>query len=132
VVLANYSSPTVIGEAVTDANGNATIPSTVPAGLYPGPHALGLYQAAAWFLAPVLSGVPAVAGPAASILAVVPVAAFAMLAVLHAMLPVLSRTATGRALGVHALHGFYFGAVADRVVAAVWGRYASEKGMNHA
>ena len=61
------------------------------------------------------------AGPLAWAAAVVPVTAFAGLTVVHALLPALGRSAAGRRWYVHALHGFYFGAVADRVVDGLWG-----------
>jgi hypothetical protein len=55
------------------------------------------------------------------------------LTVLQAMLPWLSRRPAGRALYVHALNGFYFGAIADRLVDRVWGRAARlRKGVQHA
>ncbi len=47
------------------------------------------------------------------------------------LLPALSRRASGLAFHVHALHGFYFGAVADRLVDRVWGRHYP-KGAEHA
>lgn len=86
--------------------------------------AFGLYRGAALFLAPTLGHIPAPTGPLAWIAATLPVVVLTGLVVLHACLPLLGRTAAGRALLVHALHGFYFGAVADRVVAAIWGRFA--------
>lgn len=82
--------------------------------------AFALYAAAAAYLAPVLGDLPTPAGPLAWAAAALPVVALAGLAVLHAGLPALARTAAGRALYVHALHGWYFGAVADRVVDRLW------------
>ena len=52
----------------------------------------------------------------AIVAAMIPVATFAALIVVRAMLPALGRTAAGRAFYVHALNGFYFGAIADRLV----------------
>ena len=89
--------------------------------------AFALYHAAGLFLAPVL-GLPAAtlgvtpAGPLAWVAAAVPVVAFTGLVVVHALLPAMGRTAAGRAFRVHALHGFYVGAAADRAVAAIYGR----------
>jgi NAD(P)H-quinone oxidoreductase subunit 5 len=83
--------------------------------------AFAAYRGAGVFLAPVIGTLPAPAGPLAWAAAIVPVVAFVGLTVVHAMLPVLGRSATGRSLYVHALHGFYFGAVADRVVDGLWG-----------
>lgn len=60
------------------------------------------------------------AGTLAWISAAIPVIALTGLCVLHACLPLLNRRPAGRAFWVHALHGFYLGALADRVVAAVW------------
>ncbi|MFO0806622.1 MAG: proton-conducting transporter membrane subunit [Gemmataceae bacterium] len=83
--------------------------------------AFAAYRGAEEFLTPVIGTLPAPAGPLAWAAAVVPVIAFAGLTVVHALLPVLGRSATGRSLYVHALHGFYFGAFADRVVDGLWG-----------
>jgi len=49
-----------------------------------------------------------------------PVVALLALSLLALLLPTLGRTAHGRALYVHALHGFYVGALADRLVARIW------------
>jgi NAD(P)H-quinone oxidoreductase subunit 5 len=81
-----------------------------------------LYRAADVFLGPVLAAAPAPGGPAAWAAAGLPVAALLLLTVVHAAWPALGQTAAGRAFRVHALHGFYAGVVADRVVAAVWAR----------
>jgi len=90
--------------------------------------AFALYAGAAAYLAPVLGDLPAPAGPLAWAAAALPVVALAGLAVLHACLPALARTAAGRALYVHALHGWYFGAIADRVVDRLWdGRHPTMK-----
>jgi len=48
------------------------------------------------------------------------VIALLALSLLALLLPTLGRTAHGRALYVHALHGFYVGALADRLVARIW------------
>lgn len=45
-----------------------------------------------------------------------PVIALAALCVLHPLLPALMQTKRGRAFHVHALHGFYVGALADQIV----------------
>lgn len=95
--------------------------------------AAGLYAGAEWFLRPVLADVPQPAGPAAWIAASIPAITVCALAVMHALLPILHRSAAGRALHVHALQGFYFGAIADRLVDAIMppARRASE-GTRHA
>ncbi|MFO0952128.1 MAG: proton-conducting transporter membrane subunit [Isosphaeraceae bacterium] len=84
-----------------------------------------LYRGAAAFLSPVLGDLPSPSGPLAWASAVLPVATLAGLTVLHAFLPTLGRSESGRAFHVHALHGFYFGAAADRVVGWVWARRAA-------
>jgi len=84
--------------------------------------AFGLYRGTGAFLAPVLGELPRPGGPLAWAAAVIPVAALAALAVLHAVLPALGRSAAGRVFYVHALHGFYLGAAADRVVDGIWRR----------
>lgn len=87
--------------------------------------AFSLYRAAAIFLHPVLGDLPVPSGPLAQAAAVLPLAALILLTVLQALLPTLSRTAAGRALYVHALHGFYFGTIADRVVDACWACFSA-------
>jgi hypothetical protein len=89
------------------------------------------YRGAEIFLEPVLGELPKPAGPLAWLTAALPVVACAVLVLVHALLPTLGRTAQGRAFHVHALHGFYFGAVADRLVDRVWGCFAI-KGAEHA
>jgi len=92
--------------------------------------AFSLYRGVGMFLAPVFGELPAPTGPLAWAAAILPVAAFTSLAVVHALLPVLGRTAWGRAFHVHALHGFYFGKVADRVVSRIMGRFESKGSQN--
>lgn len=83
--------------------------------------AFGLYEGAAWFYAPVFGDLPVPVGPLAWIAALIPVAVFLILGMLYGLLPALGRTAAGRAFYVHALHGFYLGAIADRLVEQLWG-----------
>jgi NAD(P)H-quinone oxidoreductase subunit 5 len=83
--------------------------------------AFALYRGAASFFAPALGDLPAHAGPLAWAAAALPLAAFACLAGLYPLLPALGRSAVGRVIYVHALHGFYIGAIADRAVARIWG-----------
>jgi len=92
--------------------------------------AFSLYRGVGIFLAPVLGELPAPTGPLAWAAAVLPVVAFTALAVVHALLPVLGRNALGRAFHVHALHGFYFGTVADRVVGRIWGQFETKGAQN--
>lgn len=82
--------------------------------------AFALYRGAALFLAPVLGELPAPTGLLAWAAAIIPVATFAALAVIHTLLPLLGRSHWGRAMYIHALHGFYVGAFADRFVERVW------------
>lgn len=84
--------------------------------------AFALYRGAAAFLAPVLGNISAPTGPLAWMAAAIPVTALAVLLVIHASFPLLGRTRAGRAFYVHCLNGFYFGAIADRIVDAVWSR----------
>ena len=86
--------------------------------------AFGLYRGAEKFLSPVLGDLPLPHGPLAWATAIVPVTAMVALTVVHAILPVIGRRAAGRAFYVHALNGFYFGAVADGLVDRAWGRLA--------
>ena len=92
---------------------------------------LAFYRGAGIFLAPVLGDLPAPEGTLAWAAAIIPVAAFTGLVIVHALLPALGRHASGRAFHVHALHGFYLGAVADRLVDRAWGRHLP-KGAEHA
>ena len=79
--------------------------------------AFALYRFASEFYFPEAA---VAVGPLAWAAAALPVVALATLSVLHACLPVIGRWPWGRALHVHALHGFYVGAFADRLVARVW------------
>lgn len=90
-----------------------------------------LYQGATIFLEPVLGPIATPAGPLAVVLAAVPVLAFASLLIVHAILPTMMRTSSGRAFFVHALHGFYFGALADRFISLMW-RNPARKDLAHA
>jgi hypothetical protein len=83
-----------------------------------------LYHLAGLFLAPVLGPMAMPTGPIAWASAVLPVAAMVGLIVSQSLLPVLGNRPIGRALYVHALNGFYFGAIADGLVDRVWGRLA--------
>lgn len=81
-----------------------------------------LYRWAGDFLDPVIGHLPHLGGTIATISATIPVVAIAGLLVIQALLPVLGRSRAGRALYVHSLNGFYFGAIADVVVDVVWSR----------
>lgn len=87
--------------------------------------AFALYHGANLFLAPVLGPLPVPAGPLAWAAALLPVVVFVILAIVHALLPTLGRSTSGRAFHVHALHGFYFGLIADRVVDRIWRSFAT-------
>jgi NAD(P)H-quinone oxidoreductase subunit 5 len=80
-----------------------------------------LYQGAAAFFAPIFGELPLPTGPLAWAAALLPVAVFTLLAALYALLPLVGRTPAGRVLYVHALHGFYIGTLADRLVERIWG-----------
>ncbi|HLI75638.1 MAG TPA: hypothetical protein VKV02_01735, partial [Acidobacteriaceae bacterium] len=75
------------------------------------------------FLEPVLGDLPVPSGPMAWSAAILPILVLVLLTLIQAFLPVLGHTSLGRALYTHALHGFYFGAVADRVVDGIWKRF---------
>jgi NAD(P)H-quinone oxidoreductase subunit 5 len=93
--------------------------------------ACALYEGAALFFAPALGVLPIVDGPLAWLAAILPLVVCALLSVLYAVLPLLATSAAGRAFYVHALHGFYVGAIADRLVERVWGG-TRIKEMEHA
>ena len=78
--------------------------------------ACALYEGANAFFAPVFGSLPPEFGPVAWAAALLPAIALAALCVLHPLLPALMQTKRGRAFHVHALHGFYVGALADRIV----------------
>ena len=82
--------------------------------------ACAVYRGAELFLAPVFGPLAAPTGLLAWATAALPVATFAGLIAVHALLPTLSGTPTGRALRIHALHGFYFGIYTNRFVDSVW------------
>jgi NAD(P)H-quinone oxidoreductase subunit 5 len=105
------------------AAGGSSYARAAGAGLAAAVAILGLYRGAEMFLAPVLGDLPHPTGVAAWAAAIIPAVGFAGLVVVHALLPTLGRSAAGRAFHVHALHGFYLGAVADRLVELAWGRH---------
>lgn len=82
--------------------------------------ALGLYQGAAIFFGPAIGAAAVASGPLAWAAAIIPLLSFAGLAALYPLLPALIQTPPGQAFYAHALHGFYIGAHADRLVARVW------------
>ena len=95
--------------------------------------AFSIYRGAEMFLEPVLGTIPPSTGPSAWLAAALPVSALILLSIVHALLPVLGRSPIGRAIYVHSLHGFYLGALADRLVDAVWSRKIPlSSGANHA
>ncbi|CAN5639040.1 proton-conducting transporter membrane subunit [soil metagenome] len=89
--------------------------------------AFALYRGAGAFLSPVLGELPAPSSSLAWVAAILPVIAIVLLTVIQAMLPALGHTSFGRAFYVHAVHGFYFGAVADRIVEMMWRRLLNHK-----
>jgi NAD(P)H-quinone oxidoreductase subunit 5 len=79
-----------------------------------------LYRGAGLFLSPVFGELPTPTGLLAWTAALLPVGALILLTAIQTILPILGSSPLGRAFYVHALHGFYFGAFADRVVDVVW------------
>ncbi len=84
-----------------------------------------LYQGATDFFAPVFGPVPVLRGGLAWVTAALPVTAFMLLSLVHLWRPLWQQTVWGRAFTIHALHGFYIGIIADRVVTALWPRWPS-------
>jgi NAD(P)H-quinone oxidoreductase subunit 5 len=78
--------------------------------------ALAMHRGATAFFEPLFEQPAILEGPLGWALGAVVLVATIALMITHAMLPVLSRAPLGRAVRTHALHGFYCGAVADRVV----------------
>jgi NAD(P)H-quinone oxidoreductase subunit 5 len=127
VWIAMFRAPATDDDAALSRNVTAVLLTLIVAVV-----AFLLYQGAAIFFEPVLGSVPVLTGTLAWIAAVLPVIAFVLLATVHALMPVLHQSKMGRAFYVHALHGFYLGALADRLVAAVWKKVDSEKKVKHA
>ncbi len=92
---------------------------------------MALYRGAGLFLAPVLGDLPIPTGPTAWATAWLPVLVLTVLIVVRAGLPGLVGTRRGRSWFVQAQHGFYLGAVADRIVGLIWTRWIGE-GRGHA
>lgn len=92
--------------------------------------AFALYRGAGIYLAPVLGELPVPTGTLAWAAALLPMVSFVVLSVVYALLPAFGRTAAGRALYVHALHGFYIGAFADRIVERIWNSFAVRRVEN--
>lgn len=82
--------------------------------------AVGLYAGSAWLWAPVVGDATAWSGVSGWVVSALPVMAIGLLVILHALLPAIGHRRWGRAWYVHALHGFYFGAMADRLVGHIW------------
>ncbi len=82
--------------------------------------ALGLYRAAAAFYAPVFGAFATPRGPVAWTTALLAVLACAGLTIARALWPAAGRSPTGRALVVHATHGFYLGQIANQAVDRLW------------
>lgn len=93
--------------------------------------AVGLYQGAEIFFTPVWGDVLIATGPIAWAAAILPMVGFAFMVILYIVLPTFSRTSMGRAFYVHALHGFYFGAIADLLVERIWNNFAVRR-VEHA
>jgi hypothetical protein len=72
------------------------------------------------FLQPVLGESVPPEGPIVWLASAIPVVTLATFVVVHAYLPTLSLAPRGRVFRTHALHGFYLGAIADRLVDAIW------------
>jgi NAD(P)H-quinone oxidoreductase subunit 5 len=117
----------IVGSKPLTQNASVLIALTIGAALL----ACGLYRLTTWYLAPVIGYPALLSTPAAWALSALPVVTMIALAILHALLPILSQTAFGTALRVHALHGFYLGAVADRFVEQLFNS-ASRKDVSHA
>lgn len=96
----------------------AALAATASAALF----TFALYHSVTRFLDPVLGHIDPPTGFLAWVAAAVPLIGLAVLTVIHALLPAASRFATARAFYVHALNGFYLGAIADRLVDGLWTR----------
>ncbi|NOK59931.1 MAG: hypothetical protein GFH27_549291n123 [Chloroflexi bacterium AL-W] len=93
--------------------------------------AVALYEGAEIFFTPVWGGLVVPAGPLVWAAAALPMVGFVLMVVLYTLLPTFSRTPAGRAFYVYALHGFYFGAIADRLVERIWNNFAVRR-VEHA
>jgi len=94
--------------------------------------AVTLHRGATEFYAPVFARPILPEGVAGWTLGAVVLTATVALVITHAMLPILSHTATGRAIRTHALHGFYCGAVADRIVRILYASPVTAGPKSHA
>ncbi len=92
--------------------------------------ALGLYRAANLYFAPLFGQLPADTGQTAWLAALIVIAVYLALTILQPLLPLLGGSRLGRALFVHALHGWYIGVFADRLVARLW-RMAGRAGVTN-
>jgi NAD(P)H-quinone oxidoreductase subunit 5 len=81
--------------------------------------ACAAYSAGSWWMGPMKAAVHP-QGAAAWIAAILPVAAVAILAAIHAALPALEGTRVGSRLRVHAASGFYVGIAAQRLIDRVF------------
>jgi NAD(P)H-quinone oxidoreductase subunit 5 len=118
--------PTVMGR-VSIARALGALGVTLIASLI----AVALYRGAIGFYAPAFANALVVTS-LSWVTAAGVVVAMVVSIIGHALLPVLSQSTRGRAMRVHALHGFYCGAVADRVVRTVWTRFSTTGEKIHA
>lgn len=94
--------------------------------------AIAIQRGATVFYAPVFEPPLLPEGVAGWTLGAVVLTATVALVITHAMLPVMSRGTTGRAIRTHALHGFYCGAVADRIVRVLYASRVTPGAKSHA
>jgi len=93
--------------------------------------ACGLYRGVQVYFEPVLQVSSTHARHwTAWVAAGMPVTAFLLLTLLHALLPTRGQRSSWQSMRVHAMHGFYFGVMADRLVASIWNKFFP-KGRAH-
>jgi hypothetical protein len=82
--------------------------------------ACSLYNGAALFFAPVFGQFTGTVTPLSWVAAAIPVIVLSSLIALHAVLPIVGKSAYGRAFYIHALNGFYIGIYANRITDWLW------------
>jgi hypothetical protein len=82
--------------------------------------ACSLYKGAALFYGPVFGQIPGTVTPLHWIAAAVPVIVLTSLIVIHAVLPIIGKSAFGRALYIHSLNSFYIGIYSNQIVDWLW------------
>ncbi len=86
--------------------------------------AMLIYQQVMYFYAPIFTSMVPIHSTLAWIVAWMVVIAMLLSILFHSFLPIISSNPVGKAFRIHALHGFYGSAIADRFVRMIWKKFS--------